>query len=247
VLERHALIEHYTDRNKQAQWIKGQIEGHPTDGRAELVLGDLHFNNRENATGVDWYLKGIKRAPLDHQLHFSVALCATYAAENLMRVGLPGEAGEADRAKADEFYTLAAEHMWQAIQLDPFEVDFAYDFFIRAVTHSNTVLPASLEDLDRMFRVWAARDGLASSSRTGRLDRVVTPMIGRKRLEARKSAKAAKPGDPDFEMQVMARLYFAVADDSKEEIIESLRLMKHQGLRPDVYGAYMQTYGPLVK
>jgi tetratricopeptide (TPR) repeat protein len=249
LLEWHALIEHYwnPDRTLQARWIQKQVDGKPTDGRVELILGNLYFNSQRYAEGVEWYLKGIKLAPLEHELHFSLALCGTYGGEQLKKRDLPGEAGAADRAKADELFTLASDHMWEAISLDPLEIDYAYDFYLRSVTHSHTVLPSRLIDIDRVFLVWAARDGMASTSRTGKLDRVTAPLIRDARIDARKAAKAAKPGDPHFAMQAMARLHFAAADDDKDEIIESLRVMKHQGLRPDVYHGYMRTYGPLVK
>ncbi len=249
LLEWHALVEHYwnPDRTLQAKWILKQVEGKPTDGRIELVLGNLYFGTQNYAEGVEWYLKGIKLAPLEHELHFSLGLCGTYAGEQLIKRDLPGEAGAADRKQADEFFALASDHMWEAISLDPLEVDYAYDFYLRSVTNSHTVLPSRLEDVDRLFLVWAARDGMASTSRTGKLDRVTAPLIRDARIAARKAAKAAKPGDEHFALHAMARLHFAAADSDKDEIIESLRVMKHYGLRPDIYHGFMRTYGPLVK
>src|SRR5690606_24288714 len=115
LLEWHALVENYwaADRVVQAQWIEKHGAGRFRDGRLELVDGNIYFNARRNEEAVEWYLKGIEYAPLEFELHFSLALSAHYAAERLMREGMPGEPGVEDRQRAAQLYDLAAAHMWK--------------------------------------------------------------------------------------------------------------------------------------
>jgi tetratricopeptide (TPR) repeat protein len=249
LLEWHAMIENYfnADRTVQASWINQQVQGKLKDGRTELAIGDLYFNAGQFAEGVKWYLKGIEYAPDSYDLHFAIGLCATYEAERLLKVDLPGAAGAAVRDQAVEMYELASNHMWRSIQLDPLELDYAYDFYLRSVTHSYTRLPTALDELDNMFLVWAARDGLASTTRTGKLDNVVSTLIKQQRLDSRAAARSASPQDEDFAMQLMARLHFSVNDNKPEETIRTLWMMKEHGLRPDVYTGYMKTFAPLVE
>lgn len=247
LLEWYALVQDYwdSDRTKQAKWIEGNPIDKLKDGRVELVLGNIYFGARHYETGIEWYGKGLKFNSDDHETLQSLAQCAVYEAERLTKIAMPGADGEADRKRAEELYYLAADSMWHALELEPFHLfDYFAHYYLRAITFSFTRLPTSTEDLDRMFLVWAARDGLASMQR---MDRLVEKLIKLQRSKSRELAKAAAPGDANYELHWMARLSFSVVDQDSDESIHTLWLMRQRGLRPDKYFGYMKLFGPLVE
>ncbi len=250
LLEWHALIANYTDldRSVQARWVESQDIARLKDGRIELTLGNTYFGSGQYAAGIEWYRKGIALAPDEHELHQSLGQCAVYEAERLMKTDLPGDEGKAQRQQAEETFFLAADSIWRALELDPIhDIEYYADYYIRAITFNYTRLPTGTTDLDRLFLMWSVRDGLQTSSRSFKLDRLVEKLIDQQRLTSRKLAREAKPGDADFPFQVQARLVFSNVDRDPDETVHCLWLMQQQGLRPLRYTGWMRTFGPLVK
>lgn len=246
-LEWYALVQDYwdADRTKQAKWVESNDIARLKDGRVELMLGNIYFGSRHYQAGIEWYQKGLKFNPNDHETLQSLAQCAVYEAERLSKIAMPGADGESDRKRAEELYFLAADSMWRALELEPFHLfDYFAHYYLRAITFSFSRLPTSMKDLDRMFLVWSARDGMAPMQK---MDRLVEKLIDQQRVKSRKLARATAPGAENFELQLLARLSFSGADQDSDESIHTLWLMREHGLRADKYFGYMKLFGPLVE
>jgi tetratricopeptide (TPR) repeat protein len=235
------------DRDEQAHWLLEYVNGRITDGRIELYLGDMYFGGGNFAKGIEWYLKAAAIAPANFEVQSGLGLCANYETERLTRESLRGIAGSPEtRERRAEIYGISVDALWAAIELDPFHMDLAHQFYPRAVTQNFRFLPSSPAELDRLFLMQSILFALTETSRTGQFDRLVAPMIASQRRVSRRAARTAKPGQGDFGLQLMARFQFAVTDSDVDDVIRTLRLMHDHGFRPDMYYGGMRTYGARV-
>lgn len=226
------------DRMKQAEWLIENALPKVKDGRIELVLGNLYYGSGDYAKGMEWYRKGVALAPLEHELQLSLGLCATYEAERLHKQRRTEEALDAWAVSLD---ALAA-----AQDIDPQEFAYVYEFYVRSGSHAYTWLPSNESELERLFLSQAVVNGLQPNSRTWQWDRLVKDVVNVQKRVLRETVREAKPGDKLYEMKLMARLTFAMADQDNDELIHTLWLMKNHGLRTDVYKDLMRRYGPIV-
>lgn len=226
------------DRMKQAEWLIETALPKVKDGRIELVLGNLYYGSGDYTKGIEWYRKGIEVAPLEHELQLSLGLCATYEAERLHKQRRTEEALDA--------WAISVDALAAAQDIDPQEFAYVYEFYVRSGSHAYTWLPSNESDLERLFLSQAVVNGLQSNSRTWQWDRLVKDVINVQQRVLRETVREAKPGDNLYEMKLMARLTFAMADQDNDELIHTLWLMKNHGLRTDVYKDLMRRYGPIV-
>lgn len=226
------------ERMKQAEWLIENALPKVKDGRIELILGNIHYGSGDYAKGIEWYRKGIALAPLEHELQLSLGLCATYEAERLHKLRRTEEALDA--------WAVALDALAAAQDIDPQEFAYVYEFYVRSGSHAYTWLPSNEDDLERLFLSQAVVNGLQPNSRTWQWDRLVKDVINVQQRVLRETAREARPGDRLYDMKLMARLQFALADGDNDDMIHTLWLMKNRGLRTDVYNDLMNRFGPIV-
>ncbi|MCB9935642.1 MAG: hypothetical protein H6840_08100 [Planctomycetes bacterium] len=226
------------DRVKQAEWLIENALPRVNDGRIELILGNLYYGSGDYAKGIEWYRKGVAIAPLEHELQLSLGLCATYEAERLHKKRLRDEALDA--------WAISVEALAAAQDIDPQEVEYTYEYYVRSGSHAYTWLPSNDDQLERLFLSQAVITGLEPNTRTWQWDRLVKEVITVQKRLLRETVRAARPGEKRYEMKLMARLRFALTDDDNEDLIHTLWLMKEYGLRTNVYTDLMRRFSPIV-
>jgi tetratricopeptide (TPR) repeat protein len=231
------------DRTRQAAWLKDNFLEVIADGRIEREVGHILYGSGDYAAGVEWYRKAIEKMPDDHDAVLSFGLCANYLAETTVRGNLPGEQGRLARERGAEIFAEASEHLWRAIMLDPLDVEYSYQFYARVTTRNFTWLPTDIELLDRIFLTQACLNGLRRLSGTFQFDRLVERVRATQIRMLRMDIEEAEPGDPQFEMLMLARLRMAMADQHADEVLQALREMRDLGLRPPAYASAMMLYG----
>jgi tetratricopeptide (TPR) repeat protein len=226
------------DRPKQIEWLIENALPLVKDGRIEYTIGTICYGSGDYAKGVEWYTKAVALAPREHEFHKSLGLCGTYLAEGLFK--------KRQRDEALDAWVAAIEALKNAVDIDPRDVKWVYEYYVRVATRDFTHLPTSEADLERLFLSQAVVTGLEPNSRTFQWDRLVKDVLVVMRRTVRETCKEAKPGDDDYEIKLMARLQFAVGDQNNDEIIHTLWTMRGYGLRTDYYNDLMKRFGPLV-
>lgn len=227
------------DVEKRAQWLIENGLPVVTDGRIELALGNSYFSNGEYAKGVEWYLKGVKIAPLEHELQMSLGLCANYLGERLAKLQ--------DRDGATDAFATSSAALAAAQDIDPQSMKWVYEYYVRAATHKFKRLPTNPKTLERLFLTQAALNGLTASRRTTEWDGLVQDVIKLQRGLIRDLCREAKPGDSLYMLKLIARLQFDLVEQEHDDLIHTLWLMREMGMRPEIYTNLMVTYEPLVK
>ncbi|MEZ5993231.1 MAG: hypothetical protein R3E76_12890 [Planctomycetota bacterium] len=226
------------DREKQAQWLIEHALPIIKDGRIELILGNTYYGGGNYAKGVEWYLKGVEIAPLDHELQMSLGLCANYLGESMAK--------QRKREESSDAFAISTEALAAAQDIDPQAMRWVYEYYVRACTHKFKRLPTNPNTLERLFLTQAALTGLTSNSRTGEWDRLVVDVIRLQRDLVQDLCREAQPDDSLYTMKLIARLQFDLVEDDPDDLVYTLWLMKNAGLRPEIYTNLMLTYGPLV-
>lgn len=226
------------DREKQAQWLIEHALPIIKDGRIELILGNTYYGGGDYAKGVEWYLKGVAIAPLEHELQMSLGLCANYEGERLAK--------KREREKSADAFAISTEALAAAQDIDQQTMRWVYEYYVRACTHKFKRLPTNPNTLERLFLTQAALTGLTSSSRTGEWDRLVVDVIRLQRDLTFDLCREAQPDDPLYTMKLIARLQFDLVEGDSDDLVHTLWLMKAAGMRPEIYTNLMLTYGPIV-
>lgn len=240
-------IEFWEDKAAQLEWTKKHALNNIKDGRAELQLGNIEFNQGKHAEGVAWYKKAIAINPGEHEFHVSLGLCSTYYAERLARQVMPGARGNEVRKQRDAAFSQAATAMETALDLDPTVVKWVYEYYVRSATHDFKIIPADETRRYRVFLAQAVMNGLENSSRSWEWKRLVKDVndIWKKRL--RKDVKEAKIDDPLFCMKMQARLVLSAIDGDTKDRVVALWKMRGQGFRTSAYYSWMNSLEPLVE
>jgi tetratricopeptide (TPR) repeat protein len=253
LLDWHSLVEHASNRARQSQWLLEVAMPLLPDSRGAFLVANSYFEGGRYGDGVEYYKKAIALAPDEHEYRFAMGLCGTYLAEQLERTDLPGPAGVAAREQALDAFASAAESLVAAQRLDPSELGWAYDYHVRTATHNFTNLPSNPATLERVMLSQAVSTTLQPASRTFKWDKLAAPLIDTYRRLLRGLAREAVATDPDYELWLMVRLQFALADKAldeeggnRDEILATLRLMRQWGHRSDYYRGAMAVYGVLL-
>jgi tetratricopeptide (TPR) repeat protein len=239
VFNRWMAVYSIDDREAQVKWLIEHALPLVKDGRIEYAIATIHYGSGKYAEGVEWYEKAVALAPLEHEYQKVKGLCGTYLAESSWRAG--------KRNAAKDAWFDATDALALAQDIDPRELKWVYEYYVRVATHDFMFLPMGPAALDRLFLSQAVVNGLESTSRTPAWDKLVTPVIELMRRTLRETCDEAKPGDSLYEMKLMARLRFAVADEDSDKIVHTLWLMHQMGLRTEMYYDYMRAFGPIVK
>lgn len=227
------------DKAKQAEWLIKEVLPVVKDGRIELEIGHVYYGSGNYAGGFEWYGKGIKVNPDDHELQMSIGLCGTYHAESSFK--------KRDEATALEAWATATESLARAQDLDPQEIKWVYEYYPRVATHDYTWLPSNEAELERLFLTQAVLTGLESNSRSWQFDRLAKDILPSMKRTLRETCKAAKPDDPLYVMKLLARAQFAIVDQDNDELVHTLWLMRGYGIRAELYTNLMSRLGPLVE
>jgi tetratricopeptide (TPR) repeat protein len=226
------------DRPKQIEWLMENALPLVKDGRVEYAIATTYYGSGDYAKGVEWYAKAVALAPREHEYNKGLGLCGTYLAESSFK--------KQQRDVALDAWVAATDALAKCMEIDPREVKWVYEYYVRVATHDFTHLPTSEADLERLFLSQAVFTGLEPNSRTFQWDRLVNDILVVMRRTLRETCKEAKPGDEAYEMKLMARLQFARADNDTDDLIHTLWLMRGHGLRTDLYNDLMSRFGPLV-
>lgn len=237
------MVQHWNDEDRtlQAGWLLKHAQDVVKDGRAELSIANVYFNAPDYAKGIEWYQRGLKLAPLDFELWLGLGLCGTYHAEALQKAG--------DEEGANNAFIIAAEAFERVQDIDPFEIEYAHEFYVRAATHKYTFMPAAYEAQERIFVSQAIMNGLTGSSRTWQFDRLVKDVIATWRRTTRETALSDEVKTKPFAERsrwYMARLLFAMVDNEAKAEVPVLWRMRREGIRPDMYEARMRHHRILV-
>lgn len=237
------MVKFWENENRkiQAEWLIEHALPYVKDGRAELSIANVYFNAPDYAKGIEWYQKGLKLAPLDFELWLGLGLCGTYHAEALAKAD--------DEEGATDAFIIAAEAFEHVQDIDPFEIEYAHEFYVRAATHKYTFMPANYDAQERIFLSQAILNGLTENSRTWQFDRLTEEVISTWRRSMRETALSKDVDTMPFAQRTrwrMARLLFAmVANDAAAEI-QPLARMRREGMRPDMFQARMNLHRALV-
>ena len=226
------------DREKQVQWLIDNVLPVIHDGRVELAIGNTWYGSGDYAKGIEWYEKGVKIAPLDHEMQMSLGLCANYEGERLARLRKKREATDA--------FATSSEALAVCQDIDPQAMKWVYEYYVRATTHKFKVLPTNPKTLERLFLTQACVNGLTSNRRTGDWDELVKGVIDIWRGLIRDLCRNAKPDEPMYQMKLLARLQFDLVEQDNDDLIHTLWLMREMGMRPEIYVNLMANYGPVV-
>ncbi|MEE9310901.1 MAG: hypothetical protein V3V10_00685, partial [Planctomycetota bacterium] len=243
----HSNIEFREDKAAQFEWTKKHALKNIKDGRAELELGNIEFNQGKHAEGIAWYKKAIAINPGEHEIQVSLGLCSTYYAEKLAKQVMPGARGNEIRKQRDAAFNLAATAMEAALDLDPTVVKWVCEYYVRTATHGFKIIPADETRRYRVFLAQAVLNGLENSSRTWEWKRLVKDVndVWKKRLC--EDVKEAKVDDPLFSMKMQARLVLSAIDGDTKDRVVVLWKMRGQGIRTSAYYSWMNSLGPLVE
>lgn len=241
LLDWYVNAQHPADRLKQAQWLQEHALGRMPRGCAEFLIGLALFGSGDYAGGTKWYAKAHAAAPREYEYAFGLGMCATYLGESLFAKarGVTPEVIDA--------YATAADALVAAQRIDPTPMGWLFEFHPRAATQSFRRLPVNPDDLERVMLSQAVVTGLQPTGKTVEWDRLVQPVIVAQRKLLRETAAEAKPGHPDYEIWLMARLKFADVDGDKKTIVETLKLMRRIGHRSPLYEAMMEQFAALLE
>jgi tetratricopeptide (TPR) repeat protein len=237
-IERLLAVWKVDDRDAQIEWLKEYAAPKVKDGRVELLVGNTLYGQGDYAGGVEWYARGIAIAPGDYELRLSAGMCGFYLGQSLARQLRHDDARAA--------FADATENMRAALRVDSLEVKWLYDYYVRNATANFSSLPTNPEELTELFLVQAVLTGLESNSRTKTWDRLVADVINVQKRLLRAEVREARPDDALYALKLMARLRLANVDQDTDEMIHTLWLMRHAGLRPQLYHDYNARYGALV-
>lgn len=233
-IERYLTVYEIESVEKQVEWLKAYALPKIKTGWAERTIALTYFTRGNYASGVEWYAKALKIAPGDFETQLSAGLCGYYEARRLAK--------QLKTEEADEVFATATEALRTALRIDPQEVPYLYDYYVRAATHDYSWLPMNPQELEELFMVQSVLTGLNSSSRTFQWDRLVKDIQPAQKRLVKAAAKEAKPDDELYALKLLTRLRLAYNDGEQEDVVHTLWLLKEAGYRPEVYEAYMHTF-----
>ncbi|MBZ0135463.1 MAG: hypothetical protein K8I27_03690 [Planctomycetes bacterium] len=237
-IERYLTVYETDSLARQLEWIHEYAAPKIKYGWVELLLGHKYFNSGDYARGVEWYAKGVTVNPRDFELQVGAGLCGFYYARTLAKENRQDEAREA--------FADAIDALRIAIRIDPQEVAYVYDYYVRSATHEFAWLPTNPQDLEELFLVQTVMTGLESSSRTWQWDRLVADILPTQKRLLRDTVKQAVPDDELYILKLLARLRLAGMDRDTDDVIHTLWLIKQSGFRPSLYNDYMNSFGEVV-
>lgn len=226
------------DYRKQVNWLIENGLPRVKDGRIELKIAEELYGRGALAESVEWYNKALKLAPRDFELNLGLGMCATHLGEQLLR------GKKLDESAA--MFETATKALATCQEVDPQEVPWVYEFYVRAATHSFTHLPTNSDDLDRLFLTQAAVNGLESSDRTFQWDRLVKNVLNVQKRLVREAAAEAKPGEAMYETKLIVHLRMQHIAGNHDGVIHTLWVMHNSGLRSVLYLDLMTRLAPLV-
>lgn len=229
----------YDDKLKQAEWMIENALPKVSDGRIELSLGNIYYGAGDYAAGVEWYTRATEAMPFEHEAFLSLGLCGNYEAER--------QVNDNDEVAAREAYARASDALWRAIEIDPLEVGWTYEYYVRTKTRKFTYLPTNPDELLRLFLVQAAVNGLSRSSRSFQWEELTQDVNHIMQRRTRKAAREAGPDDEMYALKLIARFKLAVVDNDQDDMIHTLWLMREDGWHPELYDEAMARLGPLVE
>ena len=121
------------------------------------------------------------------------------------------------------------------------------EFYVRAATRDYKFLPTEEADLNRLFLIQACRNGLQPGTGGNNFGKLAADLLPAQQKLQRMLVKEAKPGDPDYELSLCARINFAQADNDLEEIVTVLREMRRIGYRGNPYPGLIDRFKPLLE
>ena len=237
-IERYLSVYMIDSADAQLAWLKEYALPKVKTGRMELTIATLLFNTGDYPGGVEWYKKALTIAPGDFETQLSAGLCGFYKGRALAKARKKKEAAEA--------YNDAVDALRAALRIDPQEVAYLYDYYVRASTHEFTRLPPDADDRDELFLVQAVLTALQSNSRSFKWDRLVKEVLPVQKRLLRATIEEAEPTDDLYVLKLLAGLRIAIVDKDNDGVVHTLWLMKEAGFRPELYVAYMNSFGPVV-
>jgi tetratricopeptide (TPR) repeat protein len=234
------------DQQKQKAWLLENVLPHFKDGRVEVVLGNNDALSDKLELAIEWYEKAIKIAPDDHEANFSLAIISTHHAETLQRTAAMDSSGDAQRELAVKHFDRAVWAWNRCLEIDITEQDRVLEFYARAATRDFKIIPSDDEGMTRLFLMQAARNGLSKGVGGNNFNKLVGDLLPLQQKLTRALVKEAKPDSPDYELQLIARLNFAVADADSDDAVFVLREMRKRGYRGAAYIGNIARYQALI-
>ncbi len=241
-----SMIVTGNDQQKQKAWLIENVLPKFKDGRVEVVIGNNEALSDNLAAAIEWYEKAIKLAPDDHEANFSLAIMSTHHAEKLQRTAAMDSSGDTQRELAIKHFDRAVWAWNRCLEIDITEQDMVLEFYVRAATRDFKYIPSDDAGLTRLFLIQAVRNGLSKGAGGNNFNKLVGDMLPLQQKLMRALVKEAKPEAADYELQLVARLNFAVADQDNEDAVFVLREMRKRGYRGPVYLGYITRYQPLI-
>lgn len=237
-----ALVATENDQPKMKAWLVEHVLPVCKDGRVEIAIGNACALSDNMGEAIDWYEKAIKIAPDDHEANFSLAIISTHYAEKLQRTAFIDSTGDDQRERAISHFNRALWAWNRCLEIDIAEQDMVLEFYVRAATRDYKYIPAEEADMSRLFLIQAIRNGLVKGAGGVNFGRLAGNMLEIQQKLTRDFVREGKPQDKDYELKLLARLNFAVADKNEEDAVFVLRELRQRGYRGPSYYGFMARY-----
>ena len=237
-----AIILNDNDQPSVKAWMIEHMLPVCKDGRVEIAIGNTEALSDNMSGAIEWYEKAIKIAPDDHEANFSLAIISTHHAEKLQRTAFIDSTGDEQRERAIKHFNRAVWAWNRCLEIDITEQDMVLEFYVRAATRDYKYIPSDDDEMTRLFLIQAVRNGLVKGAGGVNFGRLAGNMLEIQQKLMREIVREAKPKDADYELKLIARLNFAVADKDDNDAVFVLREMRKRGYRGPAYIGFIQRY-----
>lgn len=237
-----AMIATDNDQPSMKAWMIEHVLPVCKDGRAEIAIGNTCALSNDMGEATEWYEKALKIVPDDHEAMFSLAIISTHHAEKLQRTAFIDSTGDEQRERAIKHFDRAVWAWNRCLEIDITEQDMVLEFYVRAATRDYKYIPSEETEMTRLFLIQAVRNGLVKGAGGVNFGRLAGSMLEIQQKLTREVVREAKPEDADYELKLIARLNFAVADKDDNDAVFVLREMRKRGYRGPAYIGYAERY-----